>query len=511
VAWIAERKNVLSTFFFLLTIWSYIRYLEQKKRFRYLLVLTTFALGLMAKPMLVTLPFLLLLLDYWPFNRFNRTKNIKNHSNNKHIFRQLIKEKIPFFLLTVLSSIITFLVQQSGGTIKKLIDIPLSIRIINIPSSYLKYIEKMIWPSKLAVLYPYPINSLSQGYVFLAIILILGISAFTIYKYRTLKYLFTGWFWYLGTMVPVIGLVQVGNQGYADRYTYLPLIGLFIIIAWGFGDLVTKRKNIKLLTIIFSISTILTLSICTHVNLKNWRNSMTLFKHAVEVTENNSTMHYNLGLALQFEGKLKNSIDHFYRALEIRPNYMDAHYNMAVSLQRQGNIDSAIKHYLKVLQLKPDDAVTMYNVAIAYHIQNNLEKAIQYYRRALLINQDYTKAHYNLGIAFSIQGKTDQAINQYRQTLRIDPRHIKARFNLANTLSARSQWDEAIGNYRQILKFKPDYVEAYGNLGNALSAIGKHYEAIEQYRKALDISPDNDMIKKNLVLELQLTNQFGEK
>ena len=315
VAWAAERKDVLSTFFCMLTMGAYILYVENQGIKKYLLTVLLFTLGLMAKPMLITLPFVLLLLDYWPLGRFNKRSPAL----------QLIWEKIPLFVLTAVSSIVTFLVQQKA--MSSLEVFPITARIFNALVSYLSYIVKMIWPFHLAIFYPYP-GMPPVWQIAGACLLLVFISCIAIRTVRRYPYFAVGWLWYLGTLVPVIGLVQVGLQSMADRYTYIPLTGIFIIIAWGIPDLIAKWRYKKIGLFITTTTLISILMICTWSQVGCWRNSITLFSHAINVTENNSVAHNNLGSAFADQGKASETIKHYAEALRIDPMYADAHYNL---------------------------------------------------------------------------------------------------------------------------------------------------------------------------------------
>ena len=329
VAWLAERKNVLCTFFGMLTIWNYLIYVEQQATARYLLVAILFILGLMAKPMIVTLPFLLLLLDYWPLNRFasvqNGTNDIKhiahqgtlsfNQGSHFHsqLFR-LIVEKTPLLALTSLSCIITFWAQNKSGAVISLNIIPFHLRVTNIFVSYIGYIEKMIWPANLAIPYPYP-ATISLGWAATCCILLVLLS-FLVFKHGGKhQFLIVGWLWYVGTLVPVIGFVQVGPQSMADRYTYIPLIGLYIIIAWGGADLFNRWRCKKKYIVALTIAVLASLAITSWKQVQFWKNSITLFTNTIEVTSGNYLAHDNLGAALAECGNLDEAIEHYLRAL----------------------------------------------------------------------------------------------------------------------------------------------------------------------------------------------------
>ncbi len=396
VAWVAERKDVLSTFFWMLTMWTYVHYVERPGFNRYLLVLLFFILGLLSKPMLVTLPFVLLLLDYWPLGRFQFGQSsgdsnppinkLKNPSDLRGVAFHLVLEKVPFFALTAISIFLTIFAQQRGGALSSLELFPLGIRIANALVSYINYIGKMVWPYHMAILHPYP-DILPMWHIAGAGLLLTCISVLVIYTAHKRPYLAVGWFWYLGTLVPVIGLVQVGLQAMADRYTYVPLIGLFIMIAKGAPDIL-KDWHYRRIVLGVSVGLILSIfMIVTRLQVQYWHDSITLFKHTLSVTANNFQIHNNLGVALADQGKNHEAIAHFKEALRIKPDFVEAHSNLGIALARQGKIEEAMVHYAEALRIKPD----------------------------------YAEAHYNLGVTLAGQGKIQEAIAHFAEALRIKP------------------------------------------------------------------------------------------
>ena len=418
VAWVAERKDVLSTFFGMLALLSYCRYVKQPSLAKYLLIVLFLSLGLMAKPMLVTLPFLLLLLDFWPLERL-RFATVS----------RLVLEKIPLFVLSAVSSFVTYFVQQHGGAITSLEVLPLKIRIANALISYLSYIGKMIWPCGLAVFYPYPEWLLGQAVV--SGLLIFCFSVLAILGLRRFPYLITGWLWYLGALVPVIGLVQVGSQSMADRYTYIPLIGLFIIVAWGIADILMQYQIKRVALPILYGMVLMFFMICTWFQVRHWQNSMTLFTHTLNVTHNNSPANYSLGYALAQQGKLDKAIVHYSRALQINPNYTKAHNGLGYALAQQGKLDKAIVHYSRALQINPNYTEAHNNLGSVLAQQGNVKGAFYHYYEALRINPNYDGAYFNLGKIFANQGKIGEAIMNYREAIRINPDMTQALYNLS--------------------------------------------------------------------------------
>ncbi|MCK4752078.1 MAG: tetratricopeptide repeat protein [Planctomycetes bacterium] len=371
VAWIAERKGLLGMFFWLLIMWAYVRYAQCPDIRKFSLVFLFLALGLMAKPILVTLPFVLLLLDYWPLQR--------TQWNNRGEIIRLIVEKIPLFVLTAVSAIVTFI----GEAVTPGELFPLSSRISNAVVSYLSYIGKMFWPVRLAVFYPHRIGTLSTWQVVAAALLLIIITVLVIRSSRTRKYLLVGWLWYVVTLLPVIGFIQVGLQSMADRYTYLPLVGLFIMIAWGAAELCSDKLYRKVTVKILTGAAIIAMVICTRVQLSYWQNGETLFKHSLDVTENNHVMHNSLGVMFASRGRFSEAINQFHLSLSITPGYASTHYNLACTFQLQGKIDEAITQYKAVLQIIPGDVEVYVRIGEALQSQGKFNEAINYYRRAV--------------------------------------------------------------------------------------------------------------------------------
>ena len=417
VAWVAERKDVLSTFFWMLTLWAYAWYVFRPTLSRYLLTLLCFVLGILAKPMAVTLPFVLLLLDYWPLNRLalNQQVDDKDSLVDKESFSpdsgrwfatNVIIEKLPFLSIAALTSIVTLFIQQSSGAAKSLFQYPLTDRITNALVSYVSYIGKMIWPQNLAVVYPHPGQSLTMWQAALAGLMLLVISTAVIRVGRRYPYLPVGWLWYVGTLVPVIGLIQSGDQGMADRYTYIPLIGLFIIISWGVSEFVKNWRHRRIVLASTASTLLLILTICALLQVRHWKNDITLFTHALNVTENNFVAHNNLGAALARQGKLKDAIPHFIEALRIFPDYERSHFNLGLARDKQGALDEALVHFSAALQIKPDYPEAHNGLGVALARQGRLEEAIAHFRAALQLQPDNGMARANLDLAIQLVGET---------------------------------------------------------------------------------------------------------
>jgi Flp pilus assembly protein TadD len=486
VAWVAERKDVLSTLFWMLTLWAYLAYTQRPGARRYLLILLVFALGLMAKPMLVTLPCVLLLLDYWPLERIqlgqagsSRTalepSAVIPKTPRRQAFRLLL-EKTPLFVLAAASCVVTFVVQKSGGAVGALEVYPIKIRVANALVSYVKYMVKMIWPQNLAVFYPHPGQSLPMWQAAAAGLLLLLISIALIRAGRRQPYLAVGWLWYLGTLVPVIGLVQVGAQAMADRYTYVPLIGLFIMAAWGVPELLAQYRYRRI--VLASLATILlaTFTMVTNLQVRHWRNSLTLFQQAVEVTADNYVAHDSLGNALAQQGMLDQAIVHYRESLRIKPNLVNTHNNLGVALLQKGEINRAMAQYYQALRLKPDSAETHNNLGVALFTAGQLDQAIGHYLTAIKLEPAFGKAYNNLGNALARKGKLDEAISQYSKALELKANYPEAHNNLGVALAQQEKFREAIAHFKRALQLRPDYAQARSNLDNAVALLAKTTE-----------------------------------
>jgi tetratricopeptide (TPR) repeat protein len=406
VAWVSGRKDVLSTFFWLLTMWAYLHYVKQPRVSRYLLVLLFFVMGIMAKPMLVTLPFVLLLLDYWPFER--------------KISWRLLVEKIPFIILTAIFSVIAFFT-QSGRGMTTFTKFSLKFRIYNALISYLEYIEKMFYPSHLAAFYPHPFKDVSVLYAVISAAVLLAVTILVLLFAKNRRYLVTGWFWYLGTLVPVIGIIQVGSHAMADRYSYITLIGLFIIIAWLLPELLAKWPQRKIALGLSMILILTTLGICAHRQTSYWKNSITLFSHAIEATQNNYLAYYNLGTAYNDIGRYPEAIEELKQAIKITPYYADAYYNLGVAYGNLSRHTEAIEAFTQFINIKPDDADAHYNLGLAYGNLNRRAEAIEAFKQAIKIKPNYAEAHYNLGTAYLAIGDKNSAMAEYNILKSLNP------------------------------------------------------------------------------------------
>ena len=414
VAWVAERKDVLSTFFWMLTLAAYVRFVRRPGRGRYLTVVTLFAAGLLAKPMLVTLPFVLLLLDFWPLRRWTLSE--------RNRLPALVREKIPLMLLTIISSVVTLLAQAKGGAVIGLAKALIGSRLANVFVSYFMYAYRMIWPARLTVLYP---NTANVPHWWIAAAF--GVIAVSIISLRTLErwpVIAVGWFWYVGTLVPVLGLVQVGEQASADRYTYVPLIGLFLILAFGIYDALHRQPSRNFVFAGACGLTIVACVGCTRVQLGYWKTSQTLWEHALAVDNENPSAHVNVGSYLEQQGRLDDAKFHYNQALRIDHDYGIAHTNLAAVLERRGRLDDAIPHYSEAFRIGPEDAAKHFALgnALAKRGQTHeLGQAIDQLGQALRLQSDFPEAHNSLGICYWTLEQSDKAIAELSAAIRLKP------------------------------------------------------------------------------------------
>ena len=422
VAWIAERKDVLSTLFWLLTTLAWVHWLESKTVARYALVVALFAAGLMAKPMLVTLPFTLVLLDYWPLKRAP--------------LWTLLREKAPLFAMSLASCLVTFAAQRTGGAVQSLVNVPFVDRLANSVLTYAGYLGKTLWPASLAVFYPYSESTVANGAVITSALVLAVATAIVLRLAGSAPYLVFGWLWYLGTLVPVIGLVQIGSQSMADRYTYVPLVGIFVGAAWGLAELASISRGAKL-AVAGGVAAILGgLFVATRLQAAHWSDSKALFEHALAVTEDNWLAHANLGIELAARGRKDDAIRHYREAVRIRPDWADAHYNLGTALEDSGLHEEALREFNLALRLRPD----------------------------------HVRAHYNLAVFLVTQGRTDSAIAHFQQVVRLDPSIVDAHYNLAGLLLERGRVPEAIEQYEAVLRLRPEDAEARAHLERAREA-----------------------------------------
>ncbi|MEW6076326.1 MAG: tetratricopeptide repeat protein [Thermodesulfobacteriota bacterium] len=558
VAWITERKDVLSTFFGLLSILFYVRYATGRGvASSYLAAAFFFTLSLLSKPMLVTLPFVFLLLDWWPLERLYGKTSPPEYSRTR-----LILEKVPFLMLSAMASAVTLFLMPK----ETLASLPIFLRLENAFVAYAGYLVKMVWPSGLSVLYPLPPAGPDTVKVIGAFVLVAVISAGVIMQRTSRPYLAVGWLWYLGTLVPVIGVVQNGFQAMADRFTYVPLVGLFIMFAWGLPDLLRTWRHRKTALAIVSVSVVLACMAVSAWQVRFWKNTVTLFERALAVTSNNWFAHCILATALYEKDNIEEALTHLKESLRICPDcfeplcgmaevltkeerpyeaieYYQAalrtggdlarlHINLGTQLEKVGRTDEALAHFARAASLEPDSIIAPWNLGrlllkagkyqealrqfekvleknpravevldskgTALVAMGNAGEAQKAFERALEINPDFASAHYSLASLFARTGRLDQAVPHFEAALRLEPGHVKARLNFGNTLLFMGKKDEAMAQYRQALAVKPDFAEAYKNLGLLLAAGGNTEEAVFHLEEALRINPGDQATRAAL-------------
>ncbi len=526
VAWISERKDVLSMFFGLLAILAYGRYARKsegrnpksettpKPESRmaagwrtYVAALLLFALSLMSKPMFVTLPCVLLLLDWWPLGRSAesqaRSMNVPRETLMGQgvpawrIWAWLVLEKLPFFALAIGSSVVTFLVQRKGGAVASVAGLPLGLRIENAFVSYVRYLVKTVWPADLATLYPHP-GHWPVWQVLGAVTLLVGVTVFLIVRRRAWPFALVGWLWFAGTLVPVIGLVQVGIQSMADRYTYLPSVGLLLAVVWSGHAAVARLRMRPAQAAVAVVCVGVACAGLTWRQIGFWRNSETLFRRAVAVTKDNYLAHNNLGFYLANQGRHAEAIAEYERSLQIKRDYLDALNNLGRSLAEQGRFAEALPLLEAALRSNPRHVEVLNNYANALSSVGRLEEACTRYEAALREKPDHADAHSNYGAALAMLGRLDEALFHMRESVRLRPAHAGSRSNLGNVLAMAKRLDEALIEFRAALQLKPDDAHAHNNLGNALAEKGQLDEAADHYRQALQLNTNNPEANYNL-------------
>jgi tetratricopeptide (TPR) repeat protein len=450
VAWISERKDVLSTLFGLLALICYCRY-AQKSEVRnqksevnhqaplsffispsYWVTLVFFAFSLMSKPMLVTLPFVLLLLDWWPLNR------MRNAERGTRNFKLLLLEKIPFCALSAFSCVVTFFAQKHGGAMVLMAGLPFTARCENALVSYGRYLGKLFWPENLAVVYPVA-DHWPTDVVLLTTALLLAVSIASIVLRRSHPYLMTGWFWFLGTLVPVLGLVAVGEQAMADRYTYFPLIGVVLIVAWGAEELTRGWHYRPFVLPVMSVAIIATCIALTRQNIAYWKTSETLFRHAIAATGDNYSAHCSLGNALLAQGRPDEALGEFQMAVKLKPDSSENHCNVGVTLAGLNRMDEALAEFRTAVKLNPDNGLAHQNLALALERMDRLDDAASEYEEAVRLMPGYAPAHNSLGIALAKKGRLDDAVKQFQLAVRLDPTYQAAQDNLKMALQLKGK------------------------------------------------------------------------
>jgi len=472
VAWVSERKDVLSGFFWILTMGAYTHYAKNPSLRRYLLVLVSFGMGLLSKPMLVTLPFVLLLLDYWPLKRLAGTRTAfdpwvyAGGTAGRAGLLRLIVEKVPLFIVAAAACIVTLIAQREVGALWTLEKMPFEQRIANAFVAYMEYIRKMLWPADLSVLYPHA-GMPPAWKTGLAVTLIASLSYVAVRKAREMPFLLVGWLWYLGTLVPVIGIIQVGSQSMADRYTYLPLVGLFLAAAWGAKSLVEKRPLLKPVVIACVIVALAGLPIPSRVHVETWKNSVTLFEQALRMTEVNPLAHHNIGAYYLERNECQKAVPHFLMALEAKKDYPYALSNLGVCTSRGNDPERALRLFDKAIRIEPRFTKARIDRAIYLMRLGRLEEAGMDFLEILKMKPDHEAAHTNLGLIFVQQGKLGDAEAHLREALRVNPRNAEALNNLGLVRMKQGQADEAVASFLKARDFAPGNPVIEANLKTA--------------------------------------------
>ena len=486
VAWVSERKDVLSGLFFVLTLGAYVRYARLPwSPHRYLMVVLMYVLGLMSKPMLVTLPFVLMLLDYWPLGRLT---TLTSRTGRFAIPPGIILEKLPLCGLAIASCLVTILAQQE--VIKSLQNISFASRAGNAVISYIAYLRQTFWPADMAVVYPFPSGRVEPATVILCLVLLAGISAAVFLLRRQRPYLITGWLWFMVMLLPVIGLVQVGLQARADRYTYLPHIGLCIALTWAVADFCAGWRHRRLVLGGCFAAVLVALIFCARTQTSYWRNSETLWAHALACTSDNFVAHGALGDALVQQGRLEDASFHLQEALRIMPGYPEAWCSLGSALLQQGRTDEAIADFQNAIQIRPDYANAHFDLGLALSRKGDAEEAMVHFQKALKTRPDDTKARLALGNVLLQQGRVDEAIVHIEAVLRIEPQNADVQFALGDALLQQGRVDDAIIHFRSALKIRPNDAAVHCDIGAALFQKGNIDEAIGHFQKALETKPD---------------------
>jgi protein O-mannosyl-transferase len=496
VAWVSERKDVLSTLFFLLGLRAYVAYARRGGFALYATVAASLALGLAAKPMLVTFPFVLLLFDYWPLARRDRRP------------LALVLEKLPLFALVLADTAFSVVAGRKVGAVRSLSFFPFPARLANATLAYIGYLRNTLWPTDLAFFYPYP-SAFEPWRVAAAVAALAGISILALALARRAPYIVVGWLWYLGTLLPTIGLIQVGHQSMADRYTYVPLVGIFLA---GVFAVRAVAERLRLSPRVLAAAVLLTLGACvlvTRAQAAHWRTSIALFSHALAVTTDNYMAHQGLGQALVREGRRDEGIDHFREALRIAPTLVEAHLALADALLEEDDQATAIAHYTEALRLKPD-ATAHAKLGNALWHAGKAGDATVHFEEAVRLAPDDAESLSNLGAVLLSLGKRDQALARLEAAVRLDPSNAAARGNLGFALAANGRLDEATRELEEAIRLKPDFANAHFNLGNVLLTNGRAEDAVAQYEQALAANPPYAEAHNNLGVALERLGRPAE-
>jgi tetratricopeptide (TPR) repeat protein len=497
VAWVAERKDVLSACFGFLALWAYAGYARNPSVRRYLAVGVALALSLVAKPMLVTLPCLLLVLDWWPLRRSRAFGD----------WRRLAAEKLPLFALVGAACVVTVLAQSGGGAVKDLGTFPPGVRLGNAAVSYAAYLSKTAWPDNLAVFYPHPGDGLPATRVAAAALLLAAVTAGAVALRGRAPYLLAGWLWYVGTLVPVIGLVQVGVQAYADRYTYFPQVGLLIAVCWGAADLAGARTRAALAA---GAAVACVLAVLTWSQQRVWRDSASLWEHSVRVAGESAPGLVSLGESFEERRQFDEAARRYRRALELDPKGVLARTNLGALLSRQGSQEEAARYLEEACDLAPNSAVAHVDLASVRAIQGDYEEAVRHYKEALRIEPGLDNIWCRLGKVESTRGRPDRAAGCYREALRLWPKSAEAHYGLGMVLQSSGHSDEAIAELREAVRLNPGSGPMHNDLGLALELRGAAAEAARHYEQAVRLSPELAGAWYNLGMTLGRQRRYAE-
>ncbi len=539
VAWVAERKDVLSGLFWMLTLLAYARYVGRPGRGRYALVLAAFGLGLMAKSMLVTLPLVLLLLDWWPLGRWSPTAGRRALAT----VVPLIREKLPLLALSAAMSAVTFLVQRSAGAVASVDTVPPGERLANAVMSYAVYLRDMVWPARLAIFYP--LRPIDPWAALVSAALVAAVTIAVVREAGRRPYLTVGWLWYLGTLVPVIGLIQVGSQSHADRYTYIPSIGITLAAAWGLADIARRWPRYRMALAGLAAAACVAAGVVTWRLLPSWRTSDAVFTHAIESTGANYVAEFNLGMVQRSEGHLDAALARYERALAIRPAYaeaqnniaeilivrnrapeamphlaealrlrpglVDAHINLGVASAEAGRPDAAAAAFRDALRLDPENAQALAGLGRALARLGQSDEGIRLLAEAARRAPDSPDIHAGLATALALAGRSSEARAEFAAAIRLQPANAQAHFDLGTLLARDQQWSEAAGEFGEAVRLQPDYVRARVNLGSSLATLGRYDEAIAQFSEALRLQPNLDEARRNLDYARELQTRAAKR
>jgi tetratricopeptide (TPR) repeat protein len=496
VAWASERKDVLSAFFWLATMLAYSFYVRKPGWKRYLAVTVVYALGLMSKPMLVTLPIVLVLLDRWPLER---TISGGRHKGEPLPLVRLVAEKLPLLAMSAISVMVTIDAQRGATSTLDVVGVPA--RLTNAAISYWRYIGQMLWPTKLAVLYPY-VNRPQYAGALVAMLLLVCATAAAIYWRRRLACAMTGWLWYMITLVPVIGLVQVGEQSHADRYTYLPLVGIFIIISWGIADVVDRVPRLRIAIVPVSVALLMVLSVLTWRQAGYWKDSVTLLERTIAVTNDNHVAMTNLGNALVARGEMDRAMEEFGKSFKLAPRKAETLSGIGKVLFEKGRLDESWQYYKLAVEARPDLKAAQLNAGSALIALGRYAEAEAYLREAIRLDELWAEPYAQLGIALGGSGRIDEGITVCTRAMELKPSLGAAHFSLAALYAMKGDLAAAVEEYRKCLAFERSY-SVYKNLGGCLLAMGEKEEAYRMFGEAVNARPQFAEGYYNLAMALE--------